>query len=198
MLHGISAGLGTSATYDCYKVLLPDAAAYKRYGDQEEKLAKGDPNVTEHGNTIRPFHWDVRLTNGVLVRYLGNYVDPVGVASRLGVHVNLTGYKYSGGLVEFSTLEAMDAGSLCVTPNHVSDDRYRTSRVGVTDPPGTLKAAEKIPDVIHDVAARIDSVSAFAATNAPGHAEIVQHNREMLRQISDPAMIAARILEESL
>ena len=193
-----STGLGTSATYDCYKVLLPDAAAYKRYGDQEEKLAKGDPNVTEHGNTIRPFHWDVRLTNGVLVRYLGNYVDPVGVASRLGVHVNLTGYKYSGGLVEFSTLEAMDAGSLCVTPNHVSDDRYRTSRVGVTDPPGTLKAAEKIPDVIHDVAARIDSVSAFAATNAPGHAEIVQHNREMLRQISDPAMIAARILEESL
>ena len=191
-----STGLGTNTTFAVYEALLDDASAYKRYGDQEEKRAAGYANVTEHGNTIRPYHWDVRLSNGALVRYLGNYTDPVGVSARLGVHVNLTGFKYSGGLVEFSTLEAMDAGSLCITPGHVSDDRYRTSRVDITNPPGSIKSTQKDLGLVEDIAKIVGSVSDYAVTGA--QREIVEHNREQIRAISDPTTIAARILDESL
>lgn len=191
-----STGLGTNTTFATYEAILEDAAHYKRYGDQDEKRAAGDPNVTEHGNTIRPFLWDVRLNQGQLVRYLGNYTDPVGIASRLGTHVNLTGLKYSGGLVEFSTLEAMDAGSLCITPDHVSDSRYRTSRVQLVNPPGSIKSTQKDLSVVENVAATVAAVSEYASTGA--QQEIVEHNRTMIREISDPVKIATQVLEESL
>jgi hypothetical protein len=60
-----SVGLGTNHTFDVYEKLLPKASQYKRYGDQDEKV--GQPGWTEHGNTIRPFLWDVRTQNGALV-----------------------------------------------------------------------------------------------------------------------------------
>lgn len=194
-----STGLGTNTTFAVYEAMLDYAAHYKRYGDQDAKRAAGDPNVTEHGNTIRPYLWDVRTKGGALVRYLGNYTDPVSTAGRLGVHVNLTGFKYSGGLVEFSTLEAMDAGSLCITPDHVSDGRYRTSRVGIVNPPGSIKATQKDLSVVDTVAQAISPIQEFILSgNYTAHQQIVEHNREQIRQISDPAKIAAQVLEESL
>jgi hypothetical protein len=193
-----STGLGTNATFAVYEAMLEHAAQYKRYGDQDAKRAAGYEKVTEHGNTIRPYHWDIRTHGGALVRYLGNYTDPIATASRLGVHVNLTGFKYSGGLVEFSTLEAMDAGSLCITPDHVSDDRFRTSRIGVLNPPGSVGSTKKNPEIVDQVAQAIIPLQEFAVSGSRAHREIVEHNREQIREISDPAKIAAQVLEESL
>lgn len=193
-----STGLGTNVTFNVYEGLLPKASNYKRYGDQEEKAAKGDPAVTEHGNTIRPFPWDIRLEDGPLVRYLGNYTDPVYTATRLGVHVNLTGYKFSGGLVEFSTLEAMDAGSLCITPNHVSDDRYKTMRIDIENPPGSMKSALERTDVAEQVGATIAQLLDAGDTHPDWRQDTVHHNRKMLRWINDPKMIAQGMIEAAL
>lgn len=189
-----AAGLGASITFTCYEGLLPFASNYKRYGDQEAK--KDDPRVTEHGNTIRPFHWDVRLQDAALVRYLGNYTDPVATCGRLTVHVNLTGWKYSGGLVEYSTLEAMDAGSLCIMPEHVSDSRYKAMTIDLTNPPGGVATTLKSDALLHTVAADVDELLAADASFPEWRADTVRHNRAQLRAISDPAIIADRILQE--
>lgn len=187
-----STGLGTNVTFNVYEELLKNAERYARYGDQEEKRAKGDPSVTEHGNTIRPYLWDIRLKDGPLVRYLGNYIDPVETCSRLSIHVNLTGYKFSGGLVEFSTLEAMDAGSLCITPNHVSDERYGTVRLNMENPPGSMKTAVQKIEVARSVADTVDKMLPHIGSD--WHRQTAEHNRKMLRWINDPAVVAQHLL----
>ena len=133
------------------------------------------------------------------MRYLGNYTDPVGVAARLSVHVNLTGFKYSGGLVEFSTLEAMDAGSMCITPSHVSDGRYRTKVIDIANPPGAMKSSLAATDVMKSVGESISQIQQFAVHgDAETRRGIVEHNRECIRTINSPSLIAQRIFEEAM
>lgn len=190
-------GLSANVTFSIYESLLPHAERYARYGDQEEKRAAGHPGVTEHGNTIRPFLWDVRLTSGPVVRYLGNYVDPVETSARLRVHVNLTSSKYSGGLVEYSTLEALDAGCLCVTPEHVSSDVFITRRVPISAPPGTIASTLKNWDVVTGMAAVISET--LRESNDEVHRrEVVQHNRQALRRVNDPRAIADVVVNGAL
>lgn len=191
-----AAGLGCSTTFGTYESLLPYAEKYIRHGDQEEK--KGQPNVTEHGNIIRPYLWDVRLKSGQLVRYLGNYTDAVGVGERLAVHVNLTGYKYSGGLVEYTTLEAMDAGSICITTEHVSDDRFQTLRINLLNPPGSPPTAAKNTELLHEVAKNINGALAFALHGDSDTRQMfVEANREAIREVNSPRKVAETFLQKA-
>jgi len=189
-----STGLGTCRTFATYEGLLDHATHYKRYGDQE--LKKDDPKVTEHGNTIRPYTWDVRLDTGQLVRYLGNYTDAVAVSKRLSVHVNLTGLKYSGGLVEYSTLEAIDAGTVCITPMHVSDDRIQTVKFNLDNPPGGVSTAKKNTQLLHEVADVIN-VSLAWVLHGDRHSvySSVEFNRQAISQINNPATVAQTFLD---
>lgn len=189
-----STGLGASRSFALYEGLLDNAEKYARYGDQEEK--KDDPKVTEHGNIIRPYLWDIRLSSGQLVRYLGNYTDPVRVCDRLAVHVNLTGFKYSGGLVEYSTLEALDSGAICITPNHVSDDRFQTLRIDVENPPGGIATAKKSTQLLEDLAKNINGALAFAMNGDPTVRQAsIEHNREAIREVNSAKKVAKTFLE---
>lgn len=192
-----AAGLGASTTFVTYEALLASAEKYARYGDQEAK--KDDPRVTEHGNTIRPYLWDVRLKTGQLVRYLGNYTDPVAVSERLAVHVNLTGYKFSGGLVEYSTLEAMDAGSFCIVPPHVHDSRFMLQKFELENPPGTPNAALKQPELLQRLATTINEQLEYATTTDPsimhGNDTMREINRNAIREVNNPATIAQTFID---
>jgi glycosyltransferase involved in cell wall biosynthesis len=188
-----AAGLGASATFVTYESLLPLAEKYARYGDQEEK--RGQPGWTEHGNIIRPFRWDVRLKAGPIVRYLGSYTDALAVAERLSVHVNLTGLKFSGGLVEFSTLEAMDAGAICITtPQTSKPEVFDTFEFDLENPPGTPTSAAKQPRLTWNLAQRISEVLEFATEDPENRDELVRHNRDALRDYNNPTSVARTFL----
>lgn len=186
-----AAGLGASTTFVTYEALLDQAEWYQRFGDQEAK--KDHPKATEHGNIIRPFPWEMKLKTGQFVRYLGNYTDPVLVSESLAVHVNLTGYKYSGDLVEYSTLEAMDAGSLCIAPSHVSNTRFSMNEITLQNPPGTPKSALKDEELLRFIGGQIDFTmeSALAGHND----EAVFYNREVMRDYNDPKKVAKMFIE---
>jgi hypothetical protein len=186
-----AAGLGASTTFVTYEALLDQAEWYQRFGDQEEK--KDHPKATEHGNIIRPFPWEMKLKTGQFVRYLGNYTDPVLVCESLAVHVNLTGYKYSGDLVEYSTLEAMDAGSLCIAPSHVSNTRFSMNEIKLQNPPGTPKSALKDEELLRFIGSQIDFTmeSALAGHND----EAVFYNRNVMRDYNDPKKVAKMFIE---
>ena len=184
-------GLGASTTFVTYEGLLEQAEWYQRYGDQEEK--KDHPKATEHGNIIRPFPWEMKLKTGQHVRYLGNYTDPILVCEGLTVHINLTGYKYSGGLVEYSTLEAMDAGSYCMAPKHVANERFSMATIDLENPPGGVKTALKNTELLKSVAETVDTLMESALDG--NHEEAVRYNREVIRDYNDPKKVATLFLE---
>jgi hypothetical protein len=127
------------------------------------------------------------------VRYLGNYTDPILVSEGLTVHINLTGYKYSGGLVEYSTLEAMDAGSYCLAPTHVSNGRFSMATIDLENPPGGVKTALKDVPLLKTVAEKVDTLMESALDG--NHEEAVRFNREVIRDYNDPKKVATLFLE---
>ncbi len=191
-----SAGRGPSLTYNLYEELKPLAGKnYKRYHNSDMT----HPKASEDGNIVQPFPYDVRPEGGALVRYLGNYTDPVAVCERLNVHIDLTGKKYSGGLTEFVTMEAMDAGSICITPPHVSSPDYRTYVLeGFTDPPGSVTTALKKPDVTMMTVDAVNKCLEWNDRPEGEHRELVEFNRESLQKNASPDVIGQRILDECL
>lgn len=191
-----SVGRGPNLTFNLYEVIKPMAVPgqYIRHHNSDPN----HPKANEDGNIVQPFLYDVRIKDHALVRYLGNYVDPVGTCARLGVHVDLTAKKYSGGLVEFVTLEAMDAGSVCITPPHVSDPaNFRTLVLDwFVNPPGSVTSAVKDPDTTLRVATAIKQALSFQDQPYEVHRDLVRHNRESVRRVNDPKVIAERVLEE--
>jgi hypothetical protein len=190
-------GLGPSPTFVVYEALLKNFNAQgKRYSNQtEEEAAKYE---FAHGNIVAPFPWDARPEGGALVRYLGNYSDQLGVASRLQVHINLTGYTFARGLVEYSSLEALDAGSLNIVPEWLSDDRFRMMTVKESE----YRVAPSPTRLLRDEGLGIAKMLAEkikACVNIPleQRTEIVRHNREVLRERNDPRLCAQAMIDSA-
>lgn len=101
-------GQGPSFSYDIWEKLAMAGGT---------QLWRGGPN--KH-TPLNPFPWEVEA-NGRRIRYYGNYVGNEPFAT-LWVHCNLTSPKFSGGLVEFATLEAAAAGRPIVANANVMDD----------------------------------------------------------------------------
>lgn len=190
-----STGRGPNLTFNLYEYLKPIAGKnYKRYHNSD----MNHPKANEDGNIVQPFPFDVRPEGGALVRYLGNYTDAVEVCSRLMVHTNLTADRYTSGM-EFSTMEALDAGSLCITQDNVSSDpAYRTLVMrGWNGPAGSVKTAfEKRPEETKQVAEKVMEVFDYFSTNPDAHREVVRHNRQALRDNCSPELVAKRVLDE--
>ena len=129
------------------------------------------------------------------MRYLGNYVDSAAVAARFRVHMNLTAYKFARGLVEYSTLEAADAGAMCIVPGHLSDPQFRMLVLDwYTGSPtqGRLVQEEGL-QIIDRCKAAFEQCLAISDAD---RFEIAKHNREVLRTRNDPQK-SAQILIES-
>lgn len=193
-----STGRGPSLTFNLYEVLKPLAGMnYKRYHNGK---GQDHPKANEDGNIVQPFPFDVRPEGGALVRYLGNYTDAVATCGRFMVHTNLTADRYTSGM-EFSTMEALDAGSLCITQDNVSSDpAYRTLVMhGWTGPAGSVKTAfEKKADETKQVAEKVMEVFDYFSVNPKVHEEVVRHNRQALRNTCAPELVASRVLNECI
>jgi hypothetical protein len=184
-------GRGPSPTYIVFEILRD------HYGAKVKRYANPDPVMQrEDGNIVTPFPWDARLEGHALIRYLGNYTDPVATARRFRVHANLTAYNFARGLVEYSTLEAVDAGSLCIVPQHLSDPQFRMLVLDWYKGSPTQKRLEldEGKELIAKVGAafetclNIDDATRF---------EIVKHNREVLRTRNDPRATAQVMIDSA-
>ena len=188
-----SIGPSPSPTYIVYETLLNKLGwTGTRYG--HDKSSEDDP---AGGNIIQPFNWDARLDGRALVRYLGNYTQPVQTAERMAVHANLTSSSFSGDLVEFSTLEAMDAGALSIVPRHLSDDAFRASVLP------TFSVAPSIPKLLKDMTPVEElavAIEKCLAIRRDPHLtrDIVRHNREVLRTRNDPRVVAETMIESAM
>lgn len=193
-----SQGAGASETYLLYRELYRYYPEHQkvRYKNTERELEM----QSEDGNIISPYAWDFKAKGRTVVRYMGNYMDPVATAARFGVHVALTSSKFAGGLVEYSSLESMDAGCLAITPAHFSDpawfrmmvlddyvdtgsvERFTKNRFHQTESVG--RAMRHCMDVIE-------------MNPNEAHA-IVAHNRRAIEQRNNPAMVAQMVIDCAL
>lgn len=186
-----SVGRGPSPTYIVYELLRDHFGAMtKRYARID--AVKGHPD----GNIVTPFPWDARVPGKALIRYLGNYTDPAATARRFMVHMNLTAYRFARGLVEYSTLEAMDAGALAIMPAHLSDPQFRGLVLDWYTGSPTQKRL--ISDDGHKLIKKVaEAFETCLAIPDVHRADIVRHNREVLRTRNDPAKSASVMIESA-
>lgn len=181
-----SKGAGCSPTYDLWNFLrtqYPDGRAVRYYKEYE----------VEPGNKTNPYHWDFRASSDKpLVRYLGNYSDPVATAARLGVHAALTSDQFAGGLVEYSTLEATDAGCLCITPRHFSDPQFDMWIPAQYGTPAGVKVTWKkhMDTIVAEIGELMQSCSTLIRERPHKAHEVVRHNRSVIATRNDPARVA--------
>lgn len=186
-----SVGLGPSPTYIVYEQLKDHFKAQAvRYP------TRLNPEKGLDGNIISPFPWDARVEGHALIRYLGGYVDTTAIAKRFRVHMNLTAYNFARGLVEYSSLEAADAGALCIVPQHLSDPLFRMMVLDwYTKSPtqGRLVQQEGL-DLIDKVAAAFETCLAVSDKD---RMDIARHNRTVLRTRNDPKVSAQTMIESA-
>lgn len=184
-----SSGLGPSPTFLTFEAMmqLDPESQRKRYGN--------DPlDVTGMGgNIVASYLWDWKYSGGQVVRYLGVYADPTAVTQRLGLHLGLTVANFSGGLVEFASLEAMDAGSMSmVLPNVSHPDYVQSVLPEVKSWPGMKKQLNDM-ESLRFLADRINAYHEFVTDEMREDAR--RHNREAIRRNNDPAKVGERIVE---
>lgn len=185
-------GQGPSPTYLIYEVLRD------KYNARVKRYATNSSPDWPDGDIVSPFPWDARPEGGALVRYLGNYVDSAAIAARFEVHVNLTSWTFARGLVEYSSLEAMDAGALGITPRHLSDDQFRMHvldelptampSIGKLDSPMAQQLSKRIAD----------EFTTCLSISPEQRLEIAKHNRSVLRTRNDPRETARLMIESAL
>ena len=186
-----SAGLGPSPTYVTFEgmINLDPQSQRKRYGnDPEDRTGMG-------GNIVASYLWDFKYTTGTVVRYLGVYSDPVQVTSRLGLHLGLTVANFSGGLVEFASLEAMDAGSTCMVLPNISRPEYALSVLP------EVKAWSGVPKQVANIEQLrflADRVNAFKGVTEDQRMAAARHNRATVRRLNDPGAIGESIIEMAM
>jgi hypothetical protein len=189
-----SVGLGPSPTYITYEQLRDNfGAQVKRYAKQADMER---PDGRTDGNIITPYAWDARIPGKALVRYLGNYTDPAVIAKRFRVHMNLTAYNFARGLVEYSSLEAADAGAMCIVPEHLSDPQFRMLVLDWykgSPTQGRLVKEEGL-EIIQKVTAAFETCLSISEKD---RLDIARHNRGVLRTRNDPAKSAEIMIESA-
>jgi hypothetical protein len=184
-------GQGPSPTFLVYEILK------EKYHSQAKRYPTSfDPALGEDGNTVTPFPWDVRPPGGALIRYLGNYTNQIGTAERMTVHVNLTSFGFARGLVEYSSIEAADAGALNIVPAHLSDPQFRMMIVPDFQPFSSPKRIES--DEANATAQMVaEKIMTCLDTPRSFKDEVVRHNREVIRTRNDPRLCAQAMIDSA-
>jgi hypothetical protein len=189
-----SVGLGPSPTYIVYELLK------EHFKAQAVRYAKNvNPekyNGSMDGNIVTPYPWDARVAGRALIRYLGNYTDSAAIAARFRVHMNLTAHAFARGLVEYSSLEAADAGALCIVPGHLSDPAFRMMVLDwfTKSPTQSRLVQDEGLALIKRIA---DAFSTCLEIPDNQRVEIARHNREVLRTRNDPRKTAEVMIESA-
>jgi hypothetical protein len=109
--------------------------------------------------------WEARTASGVPVRYTGGYSSPSEIPWDLAtLHVNLTARTCSVGHLEYTTLEALDAGLTAAVPSHIErfyNTVYPLHHDGFFSH-SAFKSADE--DQLHNLALRLDELARETAT----------------------------------
>lgn len=155
--------------------------------------------VRESPDVTRGWPWKA-WRDDVTIEYSGPYESPVGfVAKNLGIHINATDPAFSGpGSIEYSTLEAMDAGKLIVVPETALPKEG--APVAFPFEVEKLANAELSPvgQERYDTAMNLAQVIGKAAMvlETGQQQSAVKDNYLVLEQYHAPTRYAGRILEE--
>lgn len=135
-----------------------------------------------------------------VVEYRGAYEHPMEVAGDIDIHVGITDHVFSGGLCEFSTMEAIDCGCFPVISEPfdaglgleqvVIPRAYHG--VGLSAMITSRRKPEKYPDVPTMFQELRDALLAAGAARSE---ETVRHNRTVLAERCDPRIHARAFLE---
>lgn len=165
-----------------------------------ETIISGHPELngwisSGSGSEARP--WEITSQSGASntwLRYGGGYRDTTDIYRHVGVNVNLTTTAASGGALEYSQLESINAGCLQVAVEHRWDDRYQgVTLKGWWEPwPSDAKLAKHAANV-----EMLDSISdaITAAMHTENHEQVREHNYRTLLGLHDPSMIAQAYLD---
>jgi len=133
------------------------------------------------------------------VEYRGAYFEPADVLYDAVVHVGITCSRFSGGLLEFSTLEAIDCGLLPIVsrpfvPDAGGDFHLEVIEHAFVGSP-VPKSVPRIPEL-----ERISTLTHNAIERAfsAWHVELVKHNRHVLTTHHDPKRHAKLFIERAL
>lgn len=209
-MHGSgSIGLGPNVTYLLWKFMcdrgwdgtrqtlqLKCTGCKRKYDGAT--LRPGGLTCEDCGYVMTAPLWPLRWTvskNGHNVSYGGPFASAVETCKRLLVHVDLTGHDYTYGLEKFTTLEAMDAGSLPVIPEHLNVNGFTVASVAIDQPKGLPRIDRgEADEQLAQVAGAVNR-----ALHLPDETRtaIVQSNRARLRDINDPTNFCRVWLKEA-
>ena len=182
-----SIGLSANPTFIVYE-------EFVRKGEWEG--SRPGPDGVAEGNIIQPFNWTARLPGHALVKYLGNYDKPIETAARLVAAAGLTAGNFSRGLVEFSTLEAMDAGTFPIVPKHLSDPLFEMFVLKDYENALSFAKLRKDNSSVIEVAEMFKRCLDVWQDEAE-RKRIVQHNRQVLRTRNDPKIVAQTLIDSA-
>lgn len=155
-----------------------------------ERLVRGGFEGERYGGIVRPTTWTCKGRAGV--QYVGAYVDPIDVLRDISVHVGITDCDFSGGLLEFSTLEAIDCGCIPVVSQPFAVGKcvmgvihYGFNRIGEA---GLLKHKDK--DLIFQLTQ--------GAINFANNNDVRKYNREVIARDHNPAVLADLFIQGAL
>jgi len=146
------------------------------------------------GPAAQSLPWAVALPGGTL-SYRGGYLDVGPIMPSLDVHVNLTTTVASGGAVEYSQLEAMDAGCAQVSPVHRWDPHYVGEVISSVHRWPTDRAFQDehhAYPVLHEIGTAVQKLYDRAPADV---LEARLFNREMIRQLHDPKTVAQAFVD---
>lgn len=153
--------------------------------------ARADAHVTA------PAIWSVGSPDGTDISYKGGYRDGRLVAQELSAHVDLTSSRFSAGAMEFSQLEAIDAGRAQVSVDSMWDPQF----IGETIPAvhvwpgdGRFRTDESTRQLLHNIGGAVSTVLAIDPDTRRQNAVA---NRITLARVHDPK-ITARIYLKAL
>jgi hypothetical protein len=176
-------GAGPNHTFLTFESLTGKHYKYEGYRQGNGNVTTGDP-------------WRVSVWGNV-IDYDGPYDDGVSYSTHHGIHVNATEVGFSGaGSLEYSDLEAIDAGCLLVLPTHRNQGQaYVASEYELTK----CANAELSPiddarrETIENLA-RAVTHSAEQWSDQPGASTIREANRQATRDLNHPGRYAEKIL----
>lgn len=145
-------------------------------------------------NPYDAYTWRVKLPGGGTMHYHGTFYDGYETCQKIGTHVDLTSMSLSRGLLEYSELEAIDAGCASVAVNSMWVDGFHADTL-----PGvkTWPNAERIcqDEAVGQYLEPLGNAVTAAVNRSPDDRRArVAHNRERVRELNDPAKVASIII----
>lgn len=193
-----SGGVGPASSYEVYEALS------RHHGWSGQRTGESPPDeLGNHGDKLHCWPWwlskvDEHGDTHVL-EYVGGYDNPLVRWAGCAIAVNMTSKKFAVGL-EYTSLEAMDAGCAIVLPAYslerTGSEQYRTHMMRNFEAPLTI-GSKGVRTHLSDGSQESDVVSAILEADRfiqHGYHDPA-HNRTAVDQYHDPVHVARAIVE---